>query len=89
MVFKCLNYEHAPEYLRNLLQHQIPTRQLRSASDKTLLAFVKTNKAIGDKAFGVCATKLWNKLAKDIRDKDSFVAFKRSVKTLFFQMHFQ
>ena len=89
LVYKCLHYEQAPEYLRNLLQLQIPPRQLRSASDKSLLAFVRTNKATGDKAFGVCASKLWNRLTKDIREKDSFPAFKRSVKTLLFQIHFQ
>ena len=59
LVYKTLNNDDAPVYLQHLLQPQTHARELRSASDKTLLAPVRSYKAVGDRAFGVYAPNLW------------------------------
>ena len=42
-------------------------------------------KTYGDKAFSVCAPKLWNSLPLDLRKSPSLTSFKKGLKTYIFR----
>ena len=42
-------------------------------------------KTYGDKAFSVCAPKLWNSLPLDLRKSPSLTGFKKGLKTYLFR----
>ena len=42
-------------------------------------------KTYGDKAFSVCAPKLWNSLPLDLRKSPSLTGFKKGLKTCLFR----
>ena len=87
ITFKALN-NLAPSYVSNLLHLYTPNRLLRSSS-KFLLQVPPSNlKTYGDRAFSVCAPKLWNCLPYHIRCSPSVSAFKSSLKTYFFKRYF-
>ena len=87
ITFKALN-NLAPSYVSNLLHLYTPNRLLRSSS-KFLLQVPPSNlKTYGDRAFSVCAPKLWNCLPYHIRCSPSVSAFKPSLKTYFFKRYF-
>ena len=64
--FKALN-GLAPPYIANLLEKYVPTRTLRSASGRYLQSPTSNSKTYDDRAFSICAPRLWNNLP----DKDS------------------
>jgi hypothetical protein len=74
-----------PEYLSELLNIYIPSRQLRSASDtrmfKIPLFKTKTN---GQRSFSYQAPTIWNKLPANIRQSTSVSSFKSGLKTHLF-----
>ncbi len=81
-VFKSLNGV-APKYLSDLIKPYAPLRALRSA-DHLLLAVPRAKlKSRGDRAFAVAAPKLWNSLPLYIRQAQTLVVFKSSLKTYF------
>ena len=84
--FKCLHGQ-GPDYLTELLVHYSPSRTLRS-SDSNLLLVPRTTSSFGERRFGVCAPKEWNKLPYSIRNCDNINIFKTSVKTLLFKEHY-
>ena len=87
ITFKALN-NLAPCYITNLLHLYTPNRLLRSSS-KFLLQVPKSNlKTYGDRAFSVCAPKLWNCLPSYIRRRSSVSTFKSSLKTYLFKRYF-
>ena len=74
----------APSYISELLTFSKPSRSLRS-SGLNLLTVPKTNTVtFGDRAFSVCAPKLWNLLPLAIKNADSVNSFKRQLKTHLF-----
>ena len=74
----------APSYLSELLDTYRPSRNLR-LSGKLLLTTKKTNTVnYGDRAFSVCAPKLWNNLPLHIRQAKSLSSFKSQLKTHLF-----
>ena len=80
LTYKALN-GLAPSYLSELLDTYRPSRNLRS-SGKHLLTTKKTNTVnCGDRAFSVCAPKLWNNLPLHIRQAKSLSSFKSQLKT--------
>ena len=83
LTYKAMNYL-APPYISELLNLYCPKRTLRF-SDSKLLQVPRTFTATyGDRAFSVCAPKLWNSLPFDIRTSPSLSTFKCRLKTYFF-----
>ena len=87
ITFKALN-NLAPSYISNLLHLYTPNRLLRSSSKFQLQVPPSNLKTYGDRAFSVCAPKLWNCLPYHIRCSPSVSAFKSSLKTYFFKRYF-
>ena len=83
LVYKTIN-GMSPRYLTDLLQFRESSRSLRSVSNELLRQPRTITKTYGDKAFSVCAPRLWNILPLDIRKSSSVYAFKKSVKTYLF-----
>ena len=85
--YKAIN-DLGPRYLKELLTPHQPTRNLRS-QDKMLLEVPRTNLiTYGDRAFSVCAPKLWNSLPPHIKLSSSVDMFKRNLKTFLFSQAF-
>ena len=63
------------------LSYQSHSRNLRSASKQLLEQPRSFTKTYGDKAFSVCAPKLWNSLPLDLRKSPSLTGFKKGLKT--------
>ena len=82
LVFKSLN-NLSPSYLADRLSYQSHSRNLRSASQQVLEQPRSFTKTYGDKAFSVCAPKLWNSLPLDLRKSPSLTGFKKGLKTSF------
>ena len=87
ITFKAVN-NLAPSYISNLLHLYTPNRFLRSSSKFQLQVPPSNLKTYGDRAFSVCAPKLWNCLPYYIRCSPSVSAFKSSLKTYFFKRYF-
>ena len=80
LVFKSLN-NLSPSYLADRLSYQSHSRNLRSASKQLLEQPWSFMKTYGNKAFSVCAPKLWNSLPLDLRKSPSLTGFKKGLKT--------
>ena len=74
MVYKCLK-NLTPGYLHRRFQYRAKTRQrvTRQNKDLTLPPY---RLATGQKTFSYRGAKLYNSIAKDIRDTGNFIAFK-------------
>ena len=81
--FKALN-NLCPSYISDLLETYKPTRSLRSSS-RNLLAIPRSKlKSYGDRAFSVCAPKLWNDIPEIIKCSAHLNTFKRNLITYLF-----
>ena len=69
----------APVYLSDLLNDYTSVRDLRSSSQNLLLVPTSNLKSYGDRAFSICAPKLWNILPIHIKCSQS----RKMVKFLF------
>ena len=89
LCFKCLNDE-APMYLKDMLEVYVPSRALRSASDRTKL--VSRNnynyRFYGGRSFTHIGPLIWNKLPKSIREANSIESFKSRLKHFLFTVTF-
>ena len=83
LVLKSLN-NLSPSYLADRLSCQSHSRNLRSASKQLLEQHRSFRKTYRDKAFSVCAPKLWNSLPLDLRKSSSLTVFKKGLKTYLF-----
>ncbi len=77
----------APVYLSRLIIPYIPSRTLRSSSH-CMLTECRTHGKLGDRAFSVCAPKLWNNLPIALHSCESIINFKTSLKTHYFVLAF-
>ena len=80
LIFKCINhasYAH-PEELQSLLTINHSTRFVQ-------LKMQRNNLKISDRAFSVCAPKLWNQLPTNLKNEKSFTSFKCDLKTYLFR----
>ena len=84
LVFKALN-GLGPRYLVELLQYQNLSRTLRSNSLELLLQQKSNIKTYGNRAFSICAPRLWNSIPLDIRKSNSVSTFKKQLKTYLFR----
>ena len=56
-----------------------------SAGKQRRMLLIMHLKTYGDKAFSVCAPKLWNLLPLDLRKSPSLTGFKKELKTYLFR----
>ena len=87
LVFKCINVENFPSYLKDLISVYTPTRSLRSA-DKCLLVKPFKNLKFGHKSFHFSAPFVWNQLPLEIRTCSNLFTFKKMLKTHYFRHAF-
>lgn len=87
ITYKALN-NLAPIYISNLLNKYDPVRQLRSSSQYLLDVPSSNLKSYGDRAFSVCAPRLWNDLPYEIKCSFSIDSFKSKLKTYLFRKAF-
>ena len=80
---QCVN-GRAPVYLSELVSLYVPQRSLRSTNQLLLQQPTSRTRSYGDRAFAVAVPKLWNQLPMDMRMCDSYVSFKRMLKTHLF-----
>ena len=84
LVFKAIHSD-GPQYLTEMIEHHIPSRQLRS-SDSLLLKVPFTRSTIvQNSAFSVIGPRLWNQLPLSIKAASSISIFKSQIKTLLFK----
>ena len=91
IVFKCLNIENFPSYLKDLISIYTiytPSRTLRSSDSRILNKPVMKLSTFGDKAFCFAAPEVWNDLPSDIRFTNSISIFKKKLKTFYFKKAF-
>ena len=75
----------APAYLSELFHVYVPSRDLRSSSDKRIfrLPYFKRQRH-GARAFSYAAAQNWNSLPHPVRNSDSLISFKANLKTHLF-----
>jgi hypothetical protein len=84
LTFKSM-HDMAPLYISELLQPYHPSCSLRS-EDLVLLKQPKSRtRRYGDRAFSVCAPRLWNNLPLSLRKIDSLSTFRTTLKTHLFK----
>ena len=89
MVFKCLNDDSFPVYLKELITVYTPSRTLRSA-DQNFLVKPKMNLVtFGQKSFFYAAPEVWNQLPFNLRSCNVLSTFKKLLKTHFFRIAFE
>ena len=78
-----------PKYISDLLTPANNAKNLRSADDNTLLQIDFTNKVtMGDRAFSIYASKIWNNIPKALRESPSLDTFKSKLKTYLFDLEY-
>ena len=82
-VYKSLN-DLCPQYLTNLLEYRKSARSLRSNVQDLLIQPICKTKTYGDRAFSVCAPKLWNAIPLETRQSSTVLLFKKKLKTFLF-----
>ena len=83
LTYKALN-GMASKYIAELLHIYKPSRTLRSANQNLLLIPRSNTATYGDRAFLICAPKLWHSLPATIRSAQSLSSFKSQLKTYLF-----
>jgi hypothetical protein len=86
LAYQCFNAT-APKYLCEIVQAYQPSRPLRSASHSRLQIPSSSEcrkKRSGFRAFSNAASSLWNDLPLQLRESDSLLPFRRSLKTHLF-----
>ena len=82
-VYKSLN-GLCPQYLTNLLEHRKSARSLRSNVQDLLIQPTCKTKTYGDRAFSVCAPKIWDTIPLEKRQSSTVLLFKKKLKTFLF-----
>eukprot|EP00112_Aurelia_sp_Birch-Aquarium-sp1_P010318 Seg2209.5 transcript_id=Seg2209.5/GoldUCD/mRNA.D3Y31 product="putative RNA-directed DNA polymerase from transposon X-element" pseudo=true protein_id=Seg2209.5/GoldUCD/D3Y31 len=86
-VYKAVRNE-APEYIRDLIELKQSNYSLRSVNGTNLSIRRSHLKSCGDRAFSVCAPKLWNSLPSEVRTSETVHLFKKRHKTFYFKLAF-
>ena len=89
LTYKLLHHQ-GPQYLQDILQHKTHRRDLRSASNNSLLLIPRTKcKTFAARAFSVSAPTLWNNLPRILRESPTLLSFKHDLKTHLYQEAFK
>jgi hypothetical protein len=83
ITYKAL-HNMAPRYLTDLLVQRTSTYSLRSTNSGVLEIPSTRRTTMGDRAFSVCAPRLWNCLPAQIKNISTFLKFKQELKTFLF-----
>ena len=75
-----------PEYINELINIYIPTRNLRSKTDNRVLVKPKVLRKIGEQSLTYSAPLFWNSLPGHVRYIDSMQYFKTCLKTFLFNL---
>ncbi len=78
----------APAYFHSLLQTYIPSRSLRSASERRLVVPSQRGSKSLSRTFSFTVPGRWNDLPTPIRNAGSLSIFKQQLKTHLFQLYF-
>ena len=87
IVFKSL-HDQTPTYISDLLELKKSSYSLRSANGINLQQQRSKLKYYGDRAFSVCAPRLWNMLPNNVKTSPNLDIFKKNLKTNFFKIAF-
>jgi len=89
-VYRCL-HGLAPPYLADDIRRvaDVGRRPLRSASSWTLVVPRTRLVTVGDRAFPVAGSRLWNSLPSDIQSAQSLSIFRKQLKTFLFSRSYQ
>jgi hypothetical protein len=79
----------APLYISELLKPYLPSCSLRSENLLLLTQLKSRTKTYGDRAFSVCAPRLWNMLPLILRQINSLSGFKSALKTHLFKRAYE
>ena len=77
-----------PYYLNSLLIHRLNSHSLHSSSFNTLTLPFFNKKLNGFRSFAHAAPFLWNHLPNTIRSAPTYLSFRKSLKTYFFNQAF-
>ncbi len=77
----------APSYFHSLLQIYIPSRSLRSASERRLVVPLQRGSKSLSRTFSFTVPGRWNDLPTPIRNAGSLSIFKQQLKTHLFQLY--
>ena len=83
LTYKALNGQ-APNYITELQEPYVPTRNLRSSSKNLLKVPPVKLIGYGHRCFSFVAPSLWNSLPNNIRESGSLSDFKTCIKTYLF-----
>lgn len=78
----------APQYIADLIQQRSQPRTIRSSGTIQLVEPRVRTKSYGHRTFRCAAAKLWNSLPSDMRTITTIAAFKKSLKTHYFRLHY-
>jgi len=89
LVFRCLN-GLAPRYLSNHIQRVAESnrRCLRSSSSSLLVVRRTRLATVGDRAFPVAGSRVWNSLPRDVTSASTLAVFRKRLKTFLFSRSF-
>ena len=85
LAFNC-QHNLAPVYFADLLKTYVPSRPLRSVQQHKLVQPKSRLTKFGDRAFSICAPRLWNRLPCEIKEAGSVDIFKGLLKTHLFKL---
>jgi len=85
-VYKALNDNQYPQYMKELFQKYTPSRSLRSSNVHQKLCVPRSRNAYGDKAFAKSAAVAWNALPDTLRSAPTLNRFKSVLKTHLFEL---
>ncbi len=77
----------APSYFHSLITFYIPSRSLRSASERCLVGPSQRGTKSLSRTFSFTVPGWWNELPTPIRNAESLTIFKRQLKTHLFHHH--
>ena len=81
-IYKCLNYDSFPKYLKDMLTLRQSEYTLRSTNILSLCKPVTTT--YGLNSFRYFASKTWNSLPNNIRSEHTLAGFRRLAKKISF-----
>ena len=87
IIHKTVNSDVSPVYLQSIITLCNPVRNLRSSSDPHKLLVKRTRNAYGDRLPSSIGATWWNNLPITLRSS-SHDSFKRGLKTILFNEHF-
>ena len=77
-----------PPYLSSALTIYVPSRRLRSSSEKLLRVPTFNMKTAGERSFSFLAPSVWNSLPSSLRDSPTMSVFRTQLKTYLFREAF-